>query len=296
LDSGIEHWSKYQDAGVHGMERVATSAYDAMAAAGGLGGATRNLTRDAEAAEAAAKQHAKALDDEKRALDGAFNATMALDRANLDVAGATYALKAAIDANGRSLDATKEKGIANRRVILDQIGALERQRDAAIAAGDGSKKGMDAANRAFDSALKKLIDLAAKAGFSRSELEKMAKKYNITVTTTYRDVHVNEGAQRALDLPKPKKKALGGRAFANEPYTVGDGGRPELFIPDTNGYIAPRVPASMSGGGGGSGGGVRIAPIQMPAGSFEDIFFQHMQDYVRTRYGGDVVVAFGGRR
>lgn len=41
--------------------------------------------------------------------------------------------------------------------------------------------------------------------------------------------------------------ATGGRANAGQPYWVGDGGEPELFVPDSSGSI---VPASQMGGGG----------------------------------------------
>jgi hypothetical protein len=52
-------------------------------------------------------------------------------------------------------------------------------------------------------------------------------------------------------------RANGGPVEAGQPVIVGDGGRPELFVPDRSGTILPSVPASMpapisgrSGGGG----------------------------------------------
>ena len=44
----------------------------------------------------------------------------------------------------------------------------------------------------------------------------------------------------------PTPRATGGSALAGKSYIVGDGGRPELFVPDVNGRIVPSVP----GGGG----------------------------------------------
>lgn len=42
-------------------------------------------------------------------------------------------------------------------------------------------------------------------------------------------------------------KATGGPVTANKPYIVGDGGRPELFIPNTSGTILPAVPQAPNG-------------------------------------------------
>lgn len=290
----MDSWRDSGDAAEGTMGHLATTAANAALAASGLGTANRNLVTDTEAAEAAAKTYAKALDDQKRALDGAFSATMALDRANLDVAGATDALTRAVRDNGTSLDITKAKGRDNQRVILDQITALEGQRKAAIESGDGSEAGMKKANAAFNKGIDKLVELAAKAGFSKKKLEEMAKDYKITITEYHRYID-----QHTTDLPpKPgaKKKALGGRAFAGEPYTVGDGGRPELFIPDTNGYIAPRVPASMSGGGGGSsGGGRQYSPLRVDENSVAALLIQILQNAAQRQHGGNAVVMLSTR-
>jgi hypothetical protein len=45
-----------------------------------------------------------------------------------------------------------------------------------------------------------------------------------------------------------RRRALGGDARAGEPYIVGDGGEPELFIPQTNGYIVPMSKARTAAG------------------------------------------------
>ena len=55
----------------------------------------------------------------------------------------------------------------------------------------------------------------------------------------------------------PTEKALGGPVTAGQPYIVGDGGRPELFVPDSNGTILPRVPGA-SGGTAYGGGSITI--------------------------------------
>lgn len=45
----------------------------------------------------------------------------------------------------------------------------------------------------------------------------------------------------------PKYYAKGGRVSAGQPVVVGDGGRPELFVPDSAGRILPRVPTGGAG-------------------------------------------------
>ena len=239
----------------------------------------------------AIEKQTKALQDQKRALDDTFNSQMSLDRANLAVAGEWNTLKAAIDANGRSLDATKEKGNANRGVILQQIDALGRQRDAAIAAGDGSQKGMDKANKAFDRGLDKLIDLAAKAGYSRRELEKMAKAYYVTVQTTYIDKYVTKGLPGEHSGGRlPDARAGGGPVTAGTPYIVGEH-RPELFIPRQSGYVMPYVPTSTSGGGGGSmSSGRQLSPLRGAPGSLAAVLIQVLQEEADRSYSGDPVL------
>jgi hypothetical protein len=46
-------------------------------------------------------------------------------------------------------------------------------------------------------------------------------------------------------------RATGGPVSAGKPYIVGEK-RPELFVPNTSGYIVPRVPSAVSRGGGQS--------------------------------------------
>lgn len=45
-----------------------------------------------------------------------------------------------------------------------------------------------------------------------------------------------------LSTPDIPELAKGGPVRANRPYIVGDGGRPELFVPKVDGYVHPRVP------------------------------------------------------
>lgn len=53
------------------------------------------------------------------------------------------------------------------------------------------------------------------------------------------------GHDITIDPPDIPHLATGGPVTAGMPYVVGDGGRPELFVPETNGYVLPRVPRQL---------------------------------------------------
>jgi len=77
----------------------------------------------------------------------------------------------------------------------------------------------------------------------------------VTLTTIIRQQTATGGGHA------PEKFAHGGRAKAGVPIIVGDGGRPELFVPDQDGTILPRVP-SMSGGMTAAGGGSDLGTVR----------------------------------
>jgi hypothetical protein len=68
----------------------------------------------------------------------------------------------------------------------------------------------------------------------------------------------------------PKFYAHGGRVSKGRPVVVGDGGRPEMFVPDSAGKIMPRVPSgaasvalTIAPGGGHGANPLVAAVIQM---------------------------------
>jgi TP901 family phage tail tape measure protein len=107
--------------------------------------------------------------------------------------------------------------------------------------------------------------LATAAGEAAPQIESAAQKLK-SMTGSFDSVkNAAKDAERAVakyvgtlnELPDGKfggslssrleKRANGGPVTAGRAYVVGDGGRPELFVPRTSGTILPRVP--MSGGG-----------------------------------------------
>jgi hypothetical protein len=72
--------------------------------------------------------------------------------------------------------------------------------------------------------------------------------------------------------------AKGGRVKAGVPIVVGDGGRPELFVPDSAGRIEPRVPTG--GGASWSGGQAQLVAAGGPRSS-NDVLIRLVEDAIK---------------
>ena len=107
--------------------------------------------------------------------------------------------------------------------------------------------------------------LGTAASEAAPQIESAAQKVK-AMTGSFDSVkNAATGAERAVakyigtlnDLPDGKfggslnerlqRRAMGGPVTAGRPYIVGDGGRPELFVPSSSGTILPRVP-ELGGG------------------------------------------------
>jgi len=70
-----------------------------------------------------------------------------------------------------------------------------------------------------------------------------------------RFIEVKVNITQSGDIPSGNPlphKARGGNVYAGQPVIVGDGGRPEVFVPPMNGTILPSVPPSMMSATGGA--------------------------------------------
>ncbi len=103
-------------------------------------------------------------------------------------------------------------------------------------------------------------DAAVSIGKARDQVNRLradmnrikSRTVNIKVVTTQIQKTLRDKGY--LDYRKGERRAAGGPVKKGQPYIVGDGGRPELMVPDQNGTIMPKVPGS-TGGGAWSGGG-----------------------------------------
>ncbi len=181
-----------------------------------------------------------------------------------------------------------QAGRDHQKMVNDTIADLQRQRDAAIAAGDGSKASIDAANKSYQDQLDNLKKIALGLGATKAEVDALAGDYNVNV---YYKLHSEGSAPPGLAAEIQsvvKKRAMGGPVMAGQPYIVGEN-HPELFVPSTNGYIQPSVP---TGGGGGSSPTVVIS-FAPTGNSLFDALLKELRKYIRTQ-GGDVQVALTG--
>jgi phage-related minor tail protein len=110
----------------------------------------------------------------------------------------------------------------------------------------------------FRAAAKSVQGMRDKVNGLRADINRLhGKEVRILVKTEYRDVFDSEkNRDRAT---ANRGRAHGGPVMKGQSYIVGDGGRPELFVPDSDGTILPRVPSS--GGGRPYGGGGDIFNI-----------------------------------
>lgn len=79
-----------------------------------------------------------------------------------------------------------------------------------------------------------------------SEVDRAIQRYEETVVTV-RVQFVQDG-DPSTPNPGPIPLARGGPVNKGDAYVVGDGGRPELFVPWSDGYVFPSVPPQMTGG------------------------------------------------
>lgn len=212
-------------------------------------------------------------------------------------------LRSSVDENGRSLDATTEKGLNNRDAILASAQAAERQREATIAAAGGqnaSKEAIEAANAKYGAQIDQLRQLALNLGFSKAAVDDLIKgldaipvvkrtEIQIRATgdvETFRSVqHLANGAFTAHTV---KARAGGGPVSAGVPYLVGEKG-PELFTPGQSGTIVPN--GALTGGGRGQPAAMTLN-ITTGGGFGDQLLAQWLHHAVRT---GQVQLSAGGK-
>jgi hypothetical protein len=208
---------------------------------------------------------ADAADQANEAFGRLFGEMMGLDEANLKVAEDFRKLGAEIRKNKGSLDENTEAGQKNRKFILGMVEDLNRQREAEIAAGNGTVEATRKANKAFLEKLQRVRDLTVANGGNTASVDAMLAKYRelanipainktITLTTIYRTKGDKYGSAfvevvgHGFDRADAPGRASGGPVTRGAPYLVGEHG-PEFFVPSTDGAIvdAAATHAVMSG-------------------------------------------------
>ncbi len=191
--------------------------------------------------------------------------------------------------NAAALDAQAGKALSLSKSIGEETGSEAKMRASLLASrtslvASGIKFGMTKAEagKYADSVLRipakaKTDILLAGAAAAKKQVDDLnrsiAMQHNFPINLNFR---VGTGATLLNTANVMNKllgmqgRAVGGPVLAGIPYVVGDGGRPELFVPDTNGTILPRVPTSGAGPGSaalmttamGAGGADVVAAIK----------------------------------
>lgn len=211
---------------------------------------------------------ADAADMLNSAFDRLFGIQMSVQEANLAVNKGLLSLRKSLKDNGATLDQHTEKGAKNAEAVLHQVDAYKEQRDAAIAAGNGTLEATNAANAAYNKNIAGLRKMLIAAGMTAASVDALiGTLYNIpdinrtiTITTRYKVVGSPEGP-RELGRGLSRDKAVGGVVGAVS-SAAGGGMRQGLTKVGEEGWEYVQLPAGsqvythgqsqrMEQGGGG---------------------------------------------
>lgn len=219
---------------------------------------------------------ADAADAANDAFERLFGEMMSLDEANLKVSEDFLNLGKTLRKNNGDLSTNTQEGINNRRMIEGMIGDLEAQREAAIAAGNGTVEATQKANAAYLAQLQKIRAVAAANGVNTAALDAMIAKYrelaalpaiNKTATLTTRYVTTGDRAGSILGhgFERADAKRSGGIVGAaaggmrSGLIRVGEEGEELVQLPSGSQVFPHGQSMRMMGGSGGGaaeGGGV----------------------------------------
>lgn len=211
-----------------------------------------------------------------------LGAAMTADEATIRYRQSIADLNDTIRENGVTFDDNTAKGRENHLALLDVAqGALDLY-EANRNAGMGS----DQATAAYNAQILALENQMHAMGMTQAQVDALIGKYreippavptNVAVQGAPAAVAAADAVRNALAAIGDRRvtvsvvtagvaaaqaavaaavaagaaghRARGGPVQAQRAYVVGDGGRPELFVPDQNGTVLPSIPG---GGGGGS--------------------------------------------
>jgi hypothetical protein len=163
-----------------------------------------------------------------------------------------------------ALDINNQKGRDNLTLINDTINAARDQLKADLEAAAGNEEAIAAANARYQAQLDRLREVLRALGLNEQAIEDLigiagAIPRDVTIDVSLFGARAAIGMLNSLGSAiarvagvghvgasakvEMKRRALGGPVVKGEPYIVGDGGRPEVFVPDQNGRILPDASA-----------------------------------------------------
>lgn len=259
----------------------------------------------------AAKASARAIAELNTQFETTFKTMMTLEESTIAVKLGFIDMREELKELGKVTDLNSEKGLHAKQIILDQVQALERQRDAAIKAGDGSKEATDAANKAYLAGIDTVRKMLKELGLLTPAMDAYLRQWDLLTQPKTVQVRVNvvetggrtpaRGiyAQASGGLtPTGVFAAASGMLLGGGSLTkVGEYGEEYArFPPGTQVYNAgqtKRIDAAMAGMGGG-GGPLQIEVTAAPSfgSAFVDETIRQLRFRVRTEAGGDASAFF----
>lgn len=196
-------------------------------------------------------------------LSSQLNDLLALDKANDAAATGTDRLKEAFRENGRAIDGSSQAAQKNRAVLQDVVGDYLKQRDAAVAAGDGSAVSIAKANGVLRQHLEELRAILVAHHDDTSAIDKYIDELDSMDGRVVR-VKVNVDYQSynpGIALGNLLHHAGGRSASAPAGFAVVGENGPELAYFNqgdrvwSNGQSQAMLSPSGAGARGGGGGG-----------------------------------------
>lgn len=185
-----------------------------------------------------AKRHMAELGDQtettRKSLVDYFNTLQGQLDANIAWEQAIDDLTQSINENGTSLDIGTQKGRDNTRAVEEGLDAARRQ----------YQQGQ-ITQQQYNEEIQKLIDVGAKAGLARQQLEQLAKPYLINVTAVYSAVGSLSQITRNLRAEdRFTGRAVGGPVAPGGTYLIGERGPELLTMGNQSGYVHPSATAA----------------------------------------------------
>jgi hypothetical protein len=206
-----------------------------------------------------------------------------------------------------ALDINTQKGRDNLTLVNDTINAARDQLKADMEAAAGNKEAIAAANARYQAQLDRLREVLRALGLNEQAIEDLigiagAIPRDVTIDVSLFGARAAIGMLNSLGgaiarvagvggisasaSRQMKKRATGGPVIKGEAYIVGDGGRPEVFVPNSNGRILPDTSALMRHAVASTATTTRNGPLNLihrgNATGLEAMFLQWLMKKLRT--------------
>lgn len=167
---------------------------DLQAKAHGVAGATGEAADGIEGVGGAAEKSSGQVIALSKSIDELFQTQISADRAAIKLAESTGDLTAELTKGTRTLNINTEEGRKNRKAVLDQLDAIEANRDARVR-GHAT---LDEANKKYEKDIDGLRKIMKQAGFTTKEINGLVGAYDDIPRQVKTDIKVvNDGSALA---------------------------------------------------------------------------------------------------